>query len=135
MADPEQLIDRLLLVYDADAGRLAAVLDSARKLFALDACELCTITHGLTGERPSWSACKNDLGVPVAGLHRDELSGELLTATAGRLPCVVAETPAGPRVLVERADFGACHRDPRELAALIRQRARTERLLLPASTL
>lgn len=94
MADPaidaKRPIDRLLFVFSADSGRLAALVDSARKVLQLDGCALCTITHGLAGEKSEWKTCKAELGVPVDYVHRDEVEGPL-AEVAVDLPCVVAE--------------------------------------------
>ena len=101
----KQTIDRLLLVYNANSGKWNAILDGARKLLAVDGCPLCTLTHGILGERPEWRDCKEPFGVPVEYVHRDELDESLKGLTAGRLPCVVArvgtryELLAGPEVL------------------------------------
>jgi hypothetical protein len=84
-------IDRLILVYDADSGTLAAVFDSAKKLLRLGGCPLCTITHGLAGERDEWRECRQELGVPIDTVHRDEIGPELDAVLGGELPAVVAE--------------------------------------------
>ena len=99
MSEKKQ-IQRLILVYDADTGRLNALVDSARKVFRLNGCALCGITHGLAGEKSEWKDCRDELGVPVDYRHRDELFGELKELVEGQLPCVVAETDDGPRVLL-----------------------------------
>lgn len=127
----QNLIERLVLVYDANSGTWSAVVDSARKLLALDACGLCAITHGLTGERPEWTSCKEGLGVDVGELHRDELTPAMRDLTSGLLPCVVAETPAGSVVIVARDDLGACEGEPSALSDLIRERIRERGLVLP----
>ncbi len=90
MADKSK-IERLILVYNADSGALNAIVDSARKLFRLNGCDLCTITHSLAGERSEWRSCKDEIGVPVDYVHRDELSGDLAKAVGGKLPAIVAQ--------------------------------------------
>ena len=97
-------VDRLIFVFSADSGRLAALADSARKILRINGCALCAITHGLAGEKGEWRDCKAELGVPVDYVHRDELEGELATV-ATALPCVVADAGGqlvsllGPEVL------------------------------------
>ncbi len=49
-----QRIRRLILIYNADAGKLSALVDSARKVLKLNGCALCSITHGLAGEKDEW---------------------------------------------------------------------------------
>ena len=107
MADKQQ-IQRLILVYDADTGRLNALVDSARKVLRVGGCALCSITHGLAGETSEWKSCRDELGVPVETRHRDEVFGPLKTMVEGSLPCVVAETGEGPRVLMTRDVLERC---------------------------
>lgn len=99
----KQSIDRLLFVFDADSGTLSAMLDSAKKLLMINGCALCSITHGLTGEKSDWRHCKEELGVPIDYVHRDEIDAVLESVVGGRLPCVVAET-GGDKVLLLTPD-------------------------------
>ena len=86
-------VDKLVLLYDANSGAWGAVVDSAKKMLMLKGCPLCSITHGIVGERADWKSCRDELGVPVDYLHRDELTGETarLAMEVG-LPCVLAES-------------------------------------------
>lgn len=93
-------VKRLLLVFSADSGKLNALFDSARKLFKLKGCALCSITHGLAGERSEWRECKEVLGVPVDYVHRDEIQGELARLVSHDLPAVVAVTDGGFEVVL-----------------------------------
>ncbi len=93
-------VRRLILIYNADTGKLNALVDSARKVLKLNGCALCDITHGLTGERSEWRSCRAELGVPIDILHRDEIFGRLKQLVEDTLPCVVAETAGGPQVLL-----------------------------------
>lgn len=93
-------VRRLVLVFDADSGKVNALFDSARKLFKLKGCALCSITHGLAGERSGWQECKAVLGVPVDYVHRDEISGEIARVVGHDLPAVVAESDDGLEVLL-----------------------------------
>ncbi len=96
----KQQIRRLILIYNADAGKLAALVDSARKILRLNGCALCSITHGLAGEKSEWRSCRAEIGVPIDYLHRDEIFGPMKQLVGETLPCVVAETVGGPRVLL-----------------------------------
>ncbi len=89
---PKRRIDRLLFVFNADTGSFNAFLDSARKLLRLNGCTLCSITHGLAGEKSEWRECKEEIGVPVDYVHRDEISAELRGVVGDQLPCIVAQT-------------------------------------------
>jgi hypothetical protein len=104
-------IDKLVLVFKADAGLWSAFLDSARKALAMPACSLCALTHGLAGERPEWRAAKAALGVPVEYVHRDELSGAVRDAASVGLPCVLAESEGRVEPLVTPAEIDGCGGD------------------------
>jgi hypothetical protein len=100
--------DRLLFVFDADAGRLSAFLDSARKALGLGACSLCALTHGLSGEKAEWRDTRTCLTAPVVYLHRDELTGDLALLRRERLPRVVAESDGAFQTLLAPEDLAAC---------------------------
>jgi hypothetical protein len=100
--------DRLLFVFDADAGKLSAFLDSARKALGLGACSLCALTHGLAGEKEEWRQARTCLSAPVAYLHRDELTGDLAPLALERLPRVVAESGDAFETLLTPEDLAAC---------------------------
>jgi hypothetical protein len=87
-------IDRLkkVMVYDANSGAWGAVVDSANKILMLKGCPLCSITPGIAGEKSDWKSCREEIGVPVAYIHRDELGGQAATlAQEVGLSCVLAE--------------------------------------------
>ncbi|NJL27837.1 MAG: hypothetical protein HC897_08025 [Thermoanaerobaculia bacterium] len=96
----KQAVHKLILVYAADSGKLSAFVDSARKLFKLKGCTLCSITHGLAGEKGEWRECREELGLPVDYLHRDELGSELRNVVGEQLPCVLAQTDSGTVLLL-----------------------------------
>ncbi|MGD2116357.1 MAG: hypothetical protein PVG07_14980, partial [Acidobacteriota bacterium] len=101
-------IERLIFVFDADSGVLNAFFDSAKKTLNLGGCALCSITHGLAGERSEWRDCREELGVPVEYVHRDEVGEELRAAADGELPCVVAEAGGELVRLIDREVLERC---------------------------
>lgn len=122
-------IERLILIFDANSGRWSALVDSAKKALQLNACSLCTITHGLAGEKAAWRECKAGLNVPVDYLHRDELGGGM--AEVGRLPCVVAEVGGERVVLVTPDTLSACGGEVDALDAELRASAARHGLAFP----
>lgn len=101
-------IERLIFVFDAEAGALSAFFDSARKALKLGGCALCSITHGLTGEKEEWRDCKEEIGIQVDYVHRDEVWPELETAVHGELPCVIAEADGELIRLLDRQVLERC---------------------------
>jgi len=104
----EQRIDRLSFIFDANSGFGAAILDSARKVLRLNGCDLCTITHGITGERKEMVSCRESLGVPVDYVHRDEMDRVMIEATGNRLPAIVAHCGSSAWLLLDPDIIARC---------------------------
>jgi hypothetical protein len=85
-------IDRLIFVFNAGSGSFNALLDSTRKLLKIKGCTLCAVTHGLAGEKSDWRECKEELGVPIDYVHRNEIPEDLARVVGTKLPCVVAQS-------------------------------------------
>src|SRR4051812_50064015 len=88
---PKRKVDRFLFVFNADTGTFNAFVDSAKKVLRIKGCTLCSITHGLAGEKSEWRDCKEEMGVPIDYVHRDEISPDLGAIIGDKLPCVVAQ--------------------------------------------
>lgn len=124
-------IEELILVYQADSGLVSAAVDSARKLFKLNGCTLCSITHGLAGERAEWQECRTELRVPVAYYHRDDMPVEVRTVVGDRLPTVLARV--GPELvpLLLPESLARCNGKVADLRGRIRHNAQLHGLTLP----
>jgi len=105
-------------------------MDVARKLAGRDECPLCTLTHGATGERGSWRACKESLGVPVEPVHRDELTPELRELSAS-LPFVAAQSEGKIEVLLDKDGVIALGGKSDTLERALRERAAARGLEFP----
>jgi hypothetical protein len=132
--DDKTPIERLIFVYRADSGKLNALIDSARKLLMIDGCALCTITHGLAGERGEWKSCRDEIGVPVDYVHRDELDGDLAAAVGDDLPCVVAEAEGRLTVLLRPQVIERCRGSVDDLRGRLRIHAAMKELAFPETT-
>ena len=129
----KRTIDRLIFVFSADSGALNAFLDSAKKVLRIKGCTLCAITHGLAGEKSEWRDCKEELGVPIEYVHRDEVSPDLQRVVGNNLPCVVAQT-GGELVLLLGPDVLArCRGSVADLKGRLNVLAAMNRLELPQS--
>jgi hypothetical protein len=102
-------IARLILIYNANAGLSAAIIDSARKLFHLNPCSLCSITHGLTKEKAEWRDCQRELGAPIDYLHKDELTSPIKEIAGEQLPCVLAQVEDAIVPLLSAEKLASCH--------------------------
>lgn len=106
--------ERLLVVYNADAGLRAAAADWLHKLLspATYPCDLCALTHGHFGMRRQWAALVARLPLPVETLHRDEWR-DRFPGLPQPLPAILlardggVEVLLGPDALAKAADVAA----------------------------
>lgn len=109
------MIDRLVLVYAADSTLGALLVDVAKKLVGAAGCTLRDTTHGATGERASWRACRAELGVPVDTFHQDDAPEGVRTAAAGAWPSVLARSGPLLRVVLGPEAIARCGKQPAAL--------------------
>ncbi|MGH9139427.1 MAG: hypothetical protein ACRD0G_20645 [Acidimicrobiales bacterium] len=125
-------IRRLVAVYDAVGtlrGELAYV---AAKLSGRAHCALCDITHrGLRHSRAFDEACQS-LPVDIELVHLQNRSEEVLAASDGRAPCVLARTDGAVVMLLGPGDLATCDGSPNALVASIRVAAAERTLAWPA---
>ncbi len=132
MAETQE-IRRLILIYKADSGKLNALFDNVRKMLKLNGCSLCSITHGLVGEKSEWRSCRAEIGVPIDYLHRDEIFGPMKDLVGDTLPCVVAETAAGHRVVLTPDVLDRCRGSVDDFRGRLLTHAAMRDLELPAA--
>ncbi len=132
VAAEDEPITRLLFLYGAESGKLAAVADSFKKLFGAG-CPLCAVTHGFVGPRRSFLDLQERLSIPVVSVHSDELSQFEITESTPR-PCILAEKSDGERVvLIDPAGIGRLKGTPRDLRGRLEFHAAKLGLALPTS--
>ena len=112
-------VTRLAMVYDADGGLAGEVRYVVGHLLGRAECALCDITHGTFRRKDAFDAVLARVGVPVDVVHRNEQVPELAAASAGLLPCVMAESPAGWELLVDRGALQACEGDVTRFDAVL----------------
>ncbi len=134
MPDARRPIERLILVYGADSGRLNALVDSARKLLRIKGCSLCAITHGLAGERSEWSECREAFGVPVETYHRDEMPDDVAALVGAALPAVLAADGDGLQLLMGPEVLDRLHGDIADFRGRLVTHAAMKGLSLPPRT-
>lgn len=124
-------IDHLIFVYAADSGAFAAFVDSAKKLLMINGCSLCSITHGLAGEKSEWRHCKEELGVEVEYVHRDEIDDELRAVVGGNLPCILARSGERATVLLGPDVLRRCQGSVADLKGRLNYFASLNQLTFP----
>jgi hypothetical protein len=131
MTTAKRRIERLIFVFNADTGSFNAFLDSAKKFLKIKGCTLCSITHSLAGEKSEWRDCKEEIGLPVDYVHRDELSGELRSVVGDKLPCVVAATGNDLILLLAPDVLERCQGSVADLKGRLNYFASIHRLEMP----
>jgi hypothetical protein len=116
-------VKRLVIVYNANAGILAGVMDSVHKIVSPSTypCQLCAFTHGLTSMRREWRAFLAGLGMDVIFHHRPDFREVFPQAADWPLPLIALEEGGELRVVMRAADFGGIADVP-SLIAELRQR-------------
>ncbi len=114
MPDPG---DTVILVFDADGGVVAMLLDVVKKAAGREDCALCEMTYGPLGHRRAWSECVARLAVNVEELHRDRVPVGWGLGPRD-LPCILVRTGDDvPTILLARDEIAACARDVLRLEA------------------
>ena len=125
-------IERLIFVFDASSGKLGAWVDSAKKALMMKGCALCTITHGILGEKSEWQDCKTQIGVPIDYYHRDDMPSPVAAVASKLLPCVVAVVEGGDYQLLVGPDvLERCKGSVADLKSRLYIRALAQEMELP----
>ena len=112
-------VTKLTGVYQANGSFGGEVAYVVGRLLGRSHCALCEITHGSVKEKASWKTCRESLDVPFDAVHLDERSAEVMAATDGRTPCVVAHSADGLRIIVDAEALERCAGSPEALVAAI----------------
>ena len=123
-------INKFVIVYNANAGIAAGVMDSVHKIVSPSTypCQLCAVTYGLTSMRREWRVFLEGLGMETLFHHRPDFRAAYPQAAEWPLPLIAVEDAGTLRTLVSAADFGAIADIP-SLIAVVR-----ERLMVDVST-
>ncbi|MBI4852953.1 MAG: hypothetical protein HY819_14275 [Acidobacteria bacterium] len=116
-----QAIERLIFIYNANSGLASAISDSAKKLFKLKACGLCTITHGLLKEKQEWKNCESELNLPIDYFHKDDYPNDLKEIVKDKLPCILAKTTPKPIILLNDEEINSCAGDVANLETKLKE--------------
>ena len=102
-------MQKLIFVYNADSGKLNALMDSLQKVVnpSSYSCKLCELTYGLMEEKKEWKNFRQSLDVETDFLHKDEF----LKAYASKFghkfefPVILAQTDKGLEVFISKNEF------------------------------
>ncbi len=96
---------RLLVVYNADAGPLAAAFDFVHKIVSPRTypCSLCAVTYGAVAMDRRWRDWLRGLGVPVAFFHRQDFHAAYPALAHEPLPLIARDDGGQVTVLLDAA--------------------------------
>ncbi len=96
---------RLLIVYNADAGPVAALLDMVHKIVAPSTypCSLCGVTYGVVAMKPAWRAYLATLQLAVDFFHRPDFHAAYPSFAAAPLPLIARADRGRVTVLLDAA--------------------------------
>ncbi len=97
--------ERLLLVYNAEAGLAAGFADLIHKLVSPTTypCSLCGVTYGVRGMDRGWRAYLAALPLPVAVFHRTDFHAAYPALAAEALPLIARDDGGAVTVLLAAA--------------------------------
>lgn len=116
---------KLIFVYNADSGKLNALMDSLHKVVnpSSYSCKLCELTYGAIEEKKVWKNFRENLDVETEFLHRNEFQ-KLYASKFGykfEFPIILAQTDKGLEVFLSKNEFSEIH-DLEELIDIIKTR-------------
>lgn len=90
---------KLIGVYNANGGIAGELAYFFGHLIGVRSCTLCDVTHSPVRKKSQWrdleQRVQDDLGYQFMLVHKNERTAELLSASAGREPCVLIEDDEG----------------------------------------
>jgi hypothetical protein len=122
----------LVFVYNADSGLFNSLADLAHKIFSPQTyqCNLCAITHSVSGMKQEWKAFLDQLDLPMEFLHRHELKASYGVEGA-RLPAIFKKVGNGLSLWVDAEAINSCQQ-MEDLKLLIANKFNAERASAPA---
>lgn len=104
-------MEKLIFVYNADSGKLNALMDSLHKVVnpSTYSCKLCELTHGAFEEKKIWKKFREDLDIETEFLHKDEFQ-KLYASKFGfkfEFPLILAQNNKGLEVLISKNEFSS----------------------------
>lgn len=105
-------IRRLIGIYNAAGSLRGEASYLISKLLHRDSCALCELTHRGIRRRTDFDDAAQQLPVPIDLLHLEARSADVIAASQGCAPCVLAETEAGLVMLLGPEGLQACDGSP-----------------------
>jgi len=118
-------LKKLIFVYNADSGKLNALMDSLQKVVnpSSYSCKLCELTHGAMEEKKAWKNFRENLDLETEFFHKNEFQ-KLFASKFGHkfeFPIILAQTDKGLEVFLSKNEFSEIN-DLEELIKIIKTR-------------
>ncbi len=102
-------MQKLIFVYNADSGKLNALMDSLHKVVnpSTYSCKLCELTHNAIEEKKTWKNFHKNLEVETIFLHKDEFLKQYASKFGHKFefPVVLAQTNNGLEIFLSKNEF------------------------------
>lgn len=113
-------VSEFIGVYDADSTLLGEISYWIGARLGRTHCSLCDLTHGLFTVKSEWRECERSLAVPFRTYHRNDAPDDVLEATAGSYPVVLARTGQSLTVVLTGAQLEAFDGSTERFAAWLK---------------
>lgn len=102
-------MEKLIFVYNADSGKLNALMDSLHKVVnpSTYSCKLCELTFGSFQEKKAWKDFRENLDVETEFLHKNEFQKMYASKFRHKFefPVILAQTGKGLEVVMSKNEF------------------------------
>jgi len=119
-------LQKLIFIYNADAGLQNMIMDSAHKIFSPDTyeCSLCNITYGVFTENSVWKKFRKATDIKMEFLHKDEFAKTYASKFGYKFtfPIVLHASEKGLEVFVKTEELDKLE-NSEELIQLITERS------------
>lgn len=109
----------LIGVYDADGTTSGELRYWFSARFGRSHCSLCEITHGAFREKPEWRSARDSLAIEFTTFHRNDAPVDVIAASSGEFPVVVARTPSETTVVLNAKELESLNGDSKRFVATL----------------
>ena len=119
-------IQKLLFIYNAEAGAVNALLDAGHKLLSPQTynCSLCGLTYGVFTEKKDWKRFRKEHDIPMEFLHKDEFEKEYASKFGSTFdyPIVVGQVNGDLQVVISSEELNKTEK-LEDLIRLVKERS------------
>ncbi|MCX6509702.1 MAG: hypothetical protein NT081_02670 [Actinobacteria bacterium] len=106
-------------MYDADGTTSGELRYWFSARFGRSHCSLCEITHGAFREKPEWRSARDSLAIEFTTFHRNDAPVDVIAASSGEFPVVVARTTSEITVVLNAKELESLNGDSKRFVATL----------------